>query len=162
MTDKLGRIWLIGLFTALAALTIYLWMKGESVKEPSQETYLYAEASKLLGCRPYLISRGMTLDENKNGVKEYLFSCDSALSSAHEQFIWMEIHKKKVHVLLWHSKEGFKVGESLIPSHGYSWLLDRGENRLLAIPAREDTFAEPLEIIWNPQSNTLSFGVSSD
>ncbi|MEN3041381.1 MAG: hypothetical protein ABDH66_07590 [Bacteroidia bacterium] len=162
MTDKIGRFWLIGLLVALVGVSVYLWVSGSSIKDSSQETYLSAEASKLLGCRPYLISQGLSLDINTNGAKEYLFSCDSALTAAHRRFVWMEVYQKKVHVLLWHTEEGFKVGGCTVPGEGYSWLLDRATHQLFAIPMRGDTFAEPLEVLWNRQSNTLLLGGQLD
>lgn len=162
MTDKLGKIWLIGLLFALIALSVYLWQAGKSIKEPSQETYLHAEAARLLGCTPYLISAGIPLDVNENGLREYCFSCDSALTAPHRRFIWMEIRKKKVQVLLWHTEEGFRVGEGPTGVEGYSWLVDRSGGRLLALPVRADTFVAPLDIVWNPRKDILSLGEPSD
>lgn len=162
MTDKLGRIWLIGLLLALIVLSVYLWQAGKTMKEPSRETYLYAEAEKQLGCRPYLISAGVSLDANKNQVREYLFSCDSALTAAHRRFIWMEVRQKKVHILLWHTEEGFKVGSGPAGLEAVSWLIDRAGDKLLALPVVGDTFAEPLEIVWDRQKESLSLAAPSD
>lgn len=162
MTDKLGRIWLIGLLLALIGMSFYLWQAGKAIKEPSQETYLHAEAARLLGCAPYLISAGVPLDVNENGLREYCFSCDSALTAPHRRFIWMEIRKKKVHILLWHTEEGFKVGEGPAYVSAYSWLIDRGSGQLLALPLQGDTFVAPLNIVWNPQKDILSLGEPLD
>ncbi|MCX8112041.1 MAG: hypothetical protein N3E49_02415 [Bacteroidia bacterium] len=162
MTDKIGRLWLMGLFIALVGLSFYLWWAGSRIKEPSQVTYLTAEATRLLKCPPYLINQGLRLDANQNGIQEYLFSCDSALTTAHQRFIWMEIRKKKVHILLWHTEDGFQVGEGMPGVRAYSWLIDRRAHRLIALPVIGDTFAVPMDILWNPQKDILSFGEPSD
>lgn len=165
MTDKVGRLWLIGLFLGLIGLSAYLWWVGKEMKEPSQTTYLTAEAGRLLGCSPYLISAGMRLDANQNGIPEYLFSCDSSLGAPHKRFIWLEIEKKKVRILLWHTENGFKVGRAYQPAEAYSWLLDRGNGELLALPLRAEESipsSEPLEILWSPEENMLLLGGPSD
>lgn len=161
MTDRLGRIWLIGLFLGLVVLSVYLWRAGKAVRAPSQITYLTAEAHRLLGCKPYLLSEGIQLDANGNRIPEYLFSCDSALTSPHRRFIWLEIEKKKVRILLWHNDSGWAVGGGK-PAPAYSWLLDRANHQLLVLPSQEDTFAEPLEILWDNRQQVLRFAEPSD
>ncbi|MCS7296715.1 MAG: hypothetical protein RMK19_00860 [Bacteroidia bacterium] len=162
MTDKLGRLWIVSISVLLVGLIIYLWWAGVSLAEPSQETYLTAEAARRLACKPYLLHPGIVLDANENGAKEYFFSCDSSLNVPHQRFIWMEVYDKEVRVLLWHDSSGWRVGHGPSQASSYSWLIDREHRRLFALPLRGDTFAELLEVIWDHQRQTLLLGEPLD
>lgn len=156
MTDRWGKIWLLAIAVALVALSISLWWQGGRTPQIAQITYLTAEATRLLGCKPYLLNKGLTLDYNENGVPEYLFSCDSTLSGAHRRFIWLEMRQKKVHIFLHYGEAGWERGYIGGAEGGVSWLIDRKRGVLLALPMRESgSFAEPVELVWDPQANSL-------
>ncbi len=156
MKDHWGKIWLLAIALALVGLSVSLWWQGGRVPQESQATYLAAEAARLLSCKPYLLNEGLQLDYNDNGAPEYLFSCDSSLSTVHRQFIWLEVRRKKVQVLLKHTEAGWEVGSVAGAQEGISWLIDRRRGRLLALPIAENgSFAEPVELIWDTQANCL-------
>lgn len=152
MKDTWGKIWLMFLGGAILLLSLSLWRQGITIREESRETYLNAEAQRLLSCRVYLLNAGMPLDINENGTQEYLFSCDSALSAQHVRFVWLELREKKVRVLLAHSEKGWEVGGAPRPSSGVSWLLDRRRKTFFLVPAGHE---EPLELAWNPDKQCI-------
>ncbi len=152
MKDTWGKIWLLVLGGAILGLSLSLWRQGTTIREEARETYLHAEAQRLLGCRVYLLSAGLSLDINQNGVREYLFSCDSALSVQHVRFVWLEVRAKKLAVLLAHSENGWEVGGAPGPSSGVSWLLDRREKTLLVVPAGQE---EPLQLQWKADKQCI-------
>lgn len=156
MSDKWGKIWLIALAVGVVGLGLSLWWQGKKAPETAQATYLIAEAQRRLGCKPYLLSEGLPLDYNQNGAPEYLFSCDSSLSATHRRLIWLEVHQKKVRVLLHHSDSGWEVGYVTGAQEGVSWLIDRRRGTLLALPSSENgSFAEPIELVWDTQAEYL-------
>jgi hypothetical protein len=154
MKDTLGKVWIIGIFLAILGLGVSLWWKGRADAQPAQIFYLEAEAQKYLRCPCYLLNDGTFIDINENEIPEYVFSCDSGLSRVHTRFIWVEMEKKNLHVLLAHSEKGWEVGGSPEPSEGVSWLLDRRKKNFLVIPAGQE---EPKELIWNPEAHTIQF-----
>ncbi len=152
MRDAWGKLWLLALGIAILLLSLSLWRRGMTTGEEARETYLLAEAQRLLGCRAYLLNAGLPLDLNENGSREYLFSCDSALSAQHVRFVWLEVQGKKVSVLLAHSEQGWEVGGAPQPSSGVSWLLDRRRKTFLVVPAGHD---EPLQLQWNANKQCI-------
>jgi len=157
MKDYWGRIWIIAIFIAIVGLSSFLWWKGRQIVEPARETYLLAEAQRLLGCSPYILNKGIIIDQNDNGIPEYLFSCDSTLSESHQRFVWIEVEHKKVQVLLHHTEQGWQVGGGTIQGP-FSWLIDRRKGRLLLVPEEEGTATEPIELIWDPEQKCLRLG----
>lgn len=156
MKDRWGKIWLLAIAVGLVALSISLWWRGGKAPQTAQITYLTAEAGRLLGCKPYLLNEGLPIDYNENGVPEYLFSCDSALSAPHRQFVWLEMRQKKVHILLQHADSGWEQGYIAGAEGGVSWLIDRKRGVLLALPIAESgSFAQPVELLWDNQANCL-------
>ncbi|GIV25907.1 MAG: hypothetical protein KatS3mg026_1599 [Bacteroidia bacterium] len=152
MKDSWGKIWLLVLGGAILGLSLSLWRQGTTIREEARETYLHAEAQRLLGCRVYLLNAGLPLDINENGIREYLFSCDSALSAQHVRFVWLEVREKKVSVLLAHSEKGWEVGGAAGPSSGVSWLLDRRKKTFLVVPAGQE---EPLQLQWKADKQCI-------
>ncbi len=143
MRDKAGQIWLVSLMLFIIGLSIWLWMGGRRVSPQAEETYLAYEASRILGCQPYVLSQDIRLDLNGNGVREYLISCDSSLSSEQSHFAILEVHRRKVHVFM-HFREGvWLVGEGPLVRGGH-WVIDRRAKALMFVGEGDRYF----KLVW--------------
>jgi len=132
MRDRAGQLWLLFLVLFIVGLSVWLWRSGRRISPQAEETYLSYEASRILGCQPYVLSRDIRLDLNGNGVREYLISCDSSLSSEQVHFAIFEVNRKRVHVFL-HFREGaWLVGEGPSVQVGH-WVIDRREKVLMFV-----------------------------
>lgn len=160
MKERWGQIWLISILLGVVGISLALWLTGQQQASEAQLLYAHGEASRILGCSAKLLHPGVQLDLNQNGFPEYLFSCDSELAQTHTRFIILEFRKRKVRVLLHYQPTGWVKGEGPERVQGYSWLLDRKQGIVQALPIleREDTFAQPLKLIWNEQQEVFRFG----
>ena len=139
MRDRAGQIWLISLMLFIIGLSVWLWMSGRRISPQAEETYMAYEASRILGCQPYVLSQDIRLDLNGNGVREYLVSCDSSLGSEQHHFAIIEIRRKKAHVFM-HFREGvWLVGEGPSVHEGH-WVIDRREKALMFVGAGDRYF----------------------
>ncbi len=148
MKDQLGRIWLLGLLLLILGLSIWLWMNARGTAPQAQEDYLLHEAAQRLGCQPYLLSKGLEIDLNADGKREYLFSCDSALSASHHKFVLLQIVRKKIQPLLYFEEGQWHVGEGPSVSSG-TWLIDRRREALLFLSSDEPESGQYYRLIWD-------------
>ncbi|MCS7162922.1 MAG: hypothetical protein NZ958_06340 [Bacteroidia bacterium] len=160
MSDRIGKIWVLSLVALILGLSLSLWWHGRTASAEAQLTYLIAHAQQQLGCRPYLLNSDLKMDINKNGIPEYLFSCDSALSAIHQRFIWMELQRKRLRILAHHTPEGWRVGQGPTRAEGFYWLIDRQHSRFLLLPIFSyelSLVSEPLQPIWSPEAQAIQF-----
>ncbi|MCS6789902.1 MAG: hypothetical protein NZ580_02825 [Bacteroidia bacterium] len=159
MKERWGQVWLLSILLGIVGISLALWQTGQQQAPEAQLLYAHGEASRILGCSSKLLHPGVRLDLNQNGFPEYLFSCDSELTQTHRRFIMLEFRKRKVRVLLHHDYTGWVRGQGPEAVRGYSWLLDRGEGVIQALPVleREDTFVQPLRLVWNDQKEMFQF-----
>lgn len=139
MRDRAGQIWLVSLMLFIIGLSVWLWMSGRRVSPQAEETYLAYEASRILGCQPYVLSQDLRLDLNGNGVREYLVSCDSSLGSEQRHFAIIEIQRKKVHIFM-HFREGVWLAGEGPSVHGGHWVIDRRAKALMFVGAGDRYF----------------------
>lgn len=159
MREYWGRIWLVSILLGTAGVSLALWLTGQQQAPEAQLLYAHGEANRILGCSAKLLHPGLSLDLNQNGFPEYLFSCDSELARTHKRFVMLEFYKRKAKVLLHYEPTGWVKGEGPTGVQGYSWLLDRGQGVIQALPLleREDTFVQPLRLVWDEQKEEFQF-----
>jgi len=132
MKDWLGQLWLIGLLIFIVGLSVWLWVSGRQKASQASEDYAVYEASRLLECQPYVLNQGITLDVNRDGIQEYLISCDSALGAEHRRFVLFQIRRKKIAVLLQFQEGAWIVGAGPAVQAGY-WAIDRHKREMLFV-----------------------------
>jgi hypothetical protein len=144
MRDRLGQIWLLMLLGLIIGLSVWLWVSGRKEAPQASEIYVSYEASRLLGCQPYVLNKTLPLDINRDGVREYLVSCDSSLSSQHFHFAVVQVRKKGIEVFM-HFRNGVWLVGRGPKAEGGHWVIDRGERRLLFV----DEAGNYYRLIWN-------------
>ena len=143
MRDRLGQVWLLGILVFIAGLSVWLWVSGRQSAPQASEDYSIYEASRLLECTPYVLNKGIALDINRDGVQEYLISCDSSLMREHRHFVLFQIRRKKVEVLLQFREGTWVVGAGPAVRSGY-WVVDRRRQEMLFVD-REDVY---YRLLW--------------
>ncbi len=142
MRDKVGQMWLVFLMLFIIGLSVWLWVGGRRGSPQAEETYLAYEASRILGCQPYVLNKDIPLDLTDDGAREYLISCDSSLSSEHFHFAIFQIKRKNVQVLM-HFREGeWLVGKGPMIRGGH-WLIDRRKKTVVFV-GEGDTYFRPV------------------